>query len=279
MAENIMKITNLSSSYGNIKALKSIDIEINKGEIVSLLGANGAGKSTLMKSILGMVHIDEGSILYKGQELVGKKSHEIVPMGISLVPEGRKIFIELSVEKNLEIGTFFRKRPPERDKELLDMVYKVFPRLYERRNQLGGTLSGGEQQMLAVGRAIMSDPELLMLDEPSMGLAPLVIAEVFQVIKKVNEMGITVLLVEQNAKQALKISDRAYLLNTGKIVVAGTGDDFLKRRADQCLPGRQKGVTRYETGKYQTQSGHRTGAQRGRPHWQDQCAPLLQQAV
>ena len=127
MAENIMKITNLSSSYGNIKALKNIDIEINKGEIVSLLGANGAGKSTLMKSILGMVHIDEGSILYKGQELVGKKSHEIVPMGISLVPEGRKIFIELSVEKNLEIGTFFRKRPPERDKELLDMVYKVFP--------------------------------------------------------------------------------------------------------------------------------------------------------
>ena len=213
MAENIMKITNLSSSYGNIKALKGIDIEINKGEIVSLLGANGAGKSTLMKSILGMVHIDEGSILYKGQELVGKKSHEIVPMGISLVPEGRKIFIELSVEKNLEIGTFFRKRTPERDKELLDMVYKVFPRLYERRNQLGGTLSGGEQQML---------------DEPSMGLAPLVIAEVFQVIKKVNEMGITVLLVEQNAKQALKISDRAYLMNTGKIVVAGTGDDFLK---------------------------------------------------
>ena len=149
-------------------------------------------------------------------------------MGISLVPEGRKIFIELSVEKNLEIGTFFRKRSPERDKQLLDMVYEVFPRLYERRTQLGGTLSGGEQQMLAVGRAIMSDPEFLMLDEPSMGLAPLVIAEVFNVIKKVNEMGITVLLVEQNAKQALKISDRAYLMNTGKIVVSGTGDDFLQ---------------------------------------------------
>ena len=154
MAENIMKITNLSSSYGNIKALKNIDIEINKGEIVSLLGANGAGKSTLMKSILGMVHIDEGSILYKGQELVGKKSHEIVPMGISLVPEGRKIFIELSVEKNLEIGTFFRKRPPERDKELLDMVYKVFPRLYERRNQLGGTLSGGESFLVSLALAL-----------------------------------------------------------------------------------------------------------------------------
>ena len=143
MAENIMKITNLSSSYGGITALKNIDIEIDKGEIVSLPGRQRRRhKSTLMKSILGMVHIDEGSILYKGQELVGKKSHEIVPMGISLVPEGRKIFIELSVEKNLEIGTFFRKRPPERDKELLDMVYKVFPRLYERRNQLGGTLSG-----------------------------------------------------------------------------------------------------------------------------------------
>ena len=227
MAENIMKITNLSSSYGNIKALKSIDIEINKGEIVSLLGANGAGKSTLMKSILGMVHIDEGSILYKGQELVGKKSHEIVPMGISLVPEGRKIFIELSVEKNLEIGTFFRKRPPERDKELLDMVYKVFPRLYERRNQLGGTLSGGEQQMLAVGRAIMSDPELLMLDEPSMGLAPLVVQDIFSIIREINRQGVTVLLVEQNANMALKIADLAYVLETGTITMSGTGAELL----------------------------------------------------
>ena len=227
MAENIMKITNLSSSYGNIKALKNIDIEINKGEIVSLLGANGAGKSTLMKSILGMVHIDEGSILYKGQELVGKKSHEIVPMGISLVPEGRKIFIELSVEKNLEIGTFFRKRPPERDKELLDMVYKVFPRLYERRNQLGGTLSGGEQQMLAVGRAIMSDPELLMLDEPSMGLAPILVEQIFDIIKNLHKAGTTILLVEQNAQAALSVADRGYVLETGKIVTTGTGAELL----------------------------------------------------
>ena len=227
MAENIMKITNLSSSYGNIKALKSIDIEINKGEIVSLLGANGAGKSTLMKSILGMVHIDEGSILYKGQELVGKKSHEIVPMGISLVPEGRKIFIELSVEKNLEIGTFFRKRPPERDKELLDMVYKVFPRLYERRNQLGGTLSGGEQQMLAVGRALMSRPKLMMLDEPSLGLAPLVVQDIFSIIREINRQGVTVLLVEQNANMALKIADLAYVLETGTITMSGTGAELL----------------------------------------------------
>ena len=227
MAENIMKITNLSSSYGNIKALKNIDIEINKGEIVSLLGANGAGKSTLMKSILGMVHIDEGSILYKGQELVGKKSHEIVPMGISLVPEGRKIFIELSVEKNLEIGTFFRKRPPERDKELLDMVYKVFPRLYERRNQLGGTLSGGEQQMLAVGRAIMSDPELLMLDEPSMGLAPILVEQIFEIIRELHASGTTILLVEQNAQAALEVADRAYVLETGRIVLSGTGAELM----------------------------------------------------
>ena len=228
MAETMLKVTDLVSSYGNIKALKGISLEVNKGEIVSLLGANGAGKSTFMKSILGMVNIESGSIRYKGQEIVGKKSHEIVPMGISLVPEGRKIFVDVTVEKNLEIGTFFRKRPASRDKELLDMVYEIFPRMYERRTQLGGTLSGGEQQMLAVGRAIMSDPEFLMLDEPSMGLAPLVVAEIFNVIKKVHEMGITVLLVEQNAKLALKISDKAYLLNTGSIVASGTGKEFLQ---------------------------------------------------
>ena len=228
MAESMLKITDLVSSYGNIKALKGISLEINKGEIVSLLGANGAGKSTLMKSILGMVTIESGSIQFKDLELVGKKSHEIVPRGISLVPEGRKVFVEVSVEENLDIGTFFRKREKSRDKELLEMVYEIFPRLYERRTQLGGTLSGGEQQMLAVGRAIMSDPELLMLDEPSMGLAPLVVAEVFNVIKRVHDMGVTVLLVEQNAKMALKISDRAYLMNTGTIVVSGTGSELLQ---------------------------------------------------
>jgi len=224
----MLKVTDLVSSYGNIKALKGISLDIYKGEIVSLLGANGAGKSTLMKSVLGMVTIESGSIQFKGQELVGKKSHEIVPSGISLVPEGRKIFVDVSVEDNLDIGTFFRKREKSRDKELLDMVYEVFPRLYERRTQLGGTLSGGEQQMLAVGRAIMSDPELLMLDEPSMGLAPLIVAEVFNVIKKVHDMGITVLLVEQNAKMALKISDRTYLMNTGSIVMSGSGSEFLQ---------------------------------------------------
>ena len=227
----LLEIKDLVSSYDSIKALKGISLKINKGETVSLLGSNGAGKSTLMKSILGMVHIESGSILYQGQELVGQPSHKIVPMGISLVPEGRKIFVDVSVEKNLEIGTFFRKREKSRDKELLDMVYSVFPRLYERRSQLGGTLSGGEQQMLAVGRAIMSDPTLLMLDEPSMGLAPMVVAEVFNVIRKVHEMGITVLLVEQNANMALKISDRAYLMTTGNIVLEGTGQELLQSNA------------------------------------------------
>jgi branched-chain amino acid transport system ATP-binding protein len=243
MAEQmpILDIHDLVSSYGNIKALKGINLHINKGEVVSLLGSNGAGKSTLMKSILGMVHIDSGSIKYQGRELVGLPSHKIVPLGISLVPEGRKIFVDVSVEHNLEIGAFFRKREKSRDKELLDMVYDIFPRLYERRTQLGGTLSGGEQQMLAVGRAIMSDPTLLMLDEPSMGLAPMVVAEVFEVIKKVNKMGITVMLVEQNANMALKISDRAYLMTTGEIVLEDTGENLLNSGAlNEAYLGKKK---------------------------------------
>lgn len=233
MAEStpILEIKDLEASYGHIKALKGISLNIKKGEIVSLLGSNGAGKSTLMKSILGMVHINSGSILYQGKELVGLPSHKIVPMGISLVPEGRKIFVNVSVEQNLEIGTFFRTRPKSRDKELQDMVYEIFPRLYERRTQMGGTLSGGEQQMLAVGRAIMSDPTLLMLDEPSMGLAPLVVAEVFEVIKKINQMGITVLLVEQNANMALQISNRAYLLTNGEIVLEAESRELLNSDA------------------------------------------------
>ena len=227
MAETMLKVTDLVYSYGNIKALKGISLEVQKGEIVSLLGANGAGKSTLMKSILGMVTIEGGSVQFKGQELVGKKSHEIVPMGISLVPEGRKIFVDVTVEKNLEIGTFFRKREKARDKELLDMVYEIFPRMYERRTQLGGTLSGGEQQMLAVGRALMSRPKLMMLDEPSLGLAPLVVQDIFSIIREINKQGVTVLLIEQNANMALKIADLAYVLETGNITMSGTGAELL----------------------------------------------------
>ncbi len=237
MADTILKVENLVSTYGPITALKGINLEVKEGEIVSLLGSNGAGKSTLMKSILGMVTIGEGSSIqynHDGQmvELIGKKSHQIIPLGIAIVPEGRGVFINKSVEENLEVGTFFRKRPAARDKELLDTVYQTFPRLKERRKQLAGTLSGGEQQMLALGRAMMADPRLMMLDEPSMGLAPLMVAEVFNVIKNVREMGITVLLVEQNAKQALKIADRGYVLTTGEVTQTGTGKELL---ADESL--------------------------------------------
>lgn len=223
----MLKIQQLRVSYGGIQALRGIDLEVPDGKIVTLIGANGAGKSTTLRTISGLVKAESGSIQWNGEELLGKPIDKIISAGIAMSPEGRRVFADLTVLENLKLGAYLRKDKAEIEKDL-KWVYELFPRLEERNWQSAGTLSGGEQQMLAVGRAIMSDPELLMLDEPSMGLAPLVIAEVFQVIKKVNEMGITVLLVEQNAKQALKISDRAYLMNTGKIVVAGTGDDFLK---------------------------------------------------
>mgnify|MGYP000989364877 CR=1 FL=1 len=214
----MLKLENIISSYGVIKALKGISIEINEGELVTLIGANGAGKSTILKAIIGLVKLNEGNVYYKGERINGLKSHEIIKKKISLVPEGRKIFADMTVEENLELGAIFRNDKKEIQDDLM-RIYETFPRLRERCKQLGGTLSGGEQQMLALGRALMSKPELILMDEPSMGLAPIVVEEVFRIIKTIKENGTTILLVEQNAKSSLKIADRAYLLSTGRIVL------------------------------------------------------------
>jgi len=229
--EPLLKISKLVSSYGLIKALKGVTMEIMRGELVSLLGSNGAGKTTLLKSIINMVKIEEGSIIYQDKELVKKKSHEIIPLGISLVPEGRKIFSDMTVSENLEIGTFFKPKDKQLDKRLLNEVYESFPILYERRTQMGGTLSGGEQQMLAIGRAIMSNPTLLLMDEPSMGLAPKIVDQVFNAICTIKESGVTILLVEQNARMALKVCNRAYVLSTGEIIIEGTAENLMQESA------------------------------------------------
>ncbi|MEY8353338.1 ABC transporter ATP-binding protein [Lachnospiraceae bacterium 54-53] len=223
--ETILEVSGLSAGYGAIKAIKDVSLHVDKGELVSLLGANGAGKSTLLKSMIGMVHIESGSVKYHGEEMVGRKSHEIIPKGISIVPEGRKIFADATVMENLVLGSYTRAADKALDEKILEQVFEFFPRLYERKSQMGGTLSGGEQQMLAIGRAMMSAPRLLLLAEPSMGLAPLVVEQVFEVIRKLKETGVTILLVEQNARMAIKVSDRCYMLNTGKIAgELGAGD-------------------------------------------------------
>ncbi len=220
MAEPMLKIDNIDVYYGAIHALKGISLTVNKGEIVTLIGANGAGKSTALRTISGLLKPKNGKISFEGQEIAGVKAHEIVKLGISQVPEGRRIFTEMTVMENLDMGAFTRK---DKDgiKEDLAQVFKRFPRLEERRDQLAGTLSGGEQQMLAMGRALMSRPKLLLLDEPSMGLAPLLIKEIFHIIEDINKTGTTVLLVEQNANMALSIANRAYVLETGRITLAG----------------------------------------------------------
>lgn len=220
MAEPMLKIDNIDVYYGAIHALKGISLTVNKGEIVTLIGANGAGKSTALRTISGLLKPKNGKISFEGQEITGVKAHEIVKLGISQVPEGRRIFTEMTVMENLDMGAFTRK---DKDgiKEDLAQVFKRFPRLEERRDQLAGTLSGGEQQMLAMGRALMSRPNLLLLDEPSMGLAPLLIKEIFHIIEDINKTGTTVLLVEQNANMALSIANRAYVLETGRITLAG----------------------------------------------------------
>ncbi|MDK9711083.1 ABC transporter ATP-binding protein [Acidaminobacter sp.] len=219
-----LKISNLSVAYGGIQAVKDISIEVPKGKIVTLIGSNGAGKSTTLRTIAGVVKPKEGSIQFNGEEILGKSPDYIVTRGITLVPEGRRVFDNLTVLENLKIGAYVHKHRLEED---IEQVYRLFPRLKERAWQFAGTLSGGEQQMLAVGRALMSRPKMIMMDEPSLGLAPLIIKDIFNIIKTVNAEGITVLLIEQNANLALKIADHAYVMETGVITLEGTGAALL----------------------------------------------------
>ena len=221
---NILEIKNLVVSYGGIEAVKGIDLTVEEGKIVTLIGSNGAGKSTTLKAVAGLVRPKSGEILLDGTNLVGKSTDQIVSSGVTLVPEGRRVFSNLTVAENLRIGAYLRKDSLADD---LARVYDLFPRLKEREWQQAGTLSGGEQQMLAMGRALMSHPKLLMLDEPSMGLAPILVEQIFKIIQTLHEAGTTILLVEQNAQAALSIADRGYVLETGKIVTSGTGTELL----------------------------------------------------
>ncbi|WP_045514757.1 ABC transporter ATP-binding protein [Neobacillus niacini] len=221
----MLKIKDINVYYGNIHALKGVSLDINEGEIVTLIGANGAGKSTLLKTISGLLKPKNGNILFEGQSISGKVAQAIVKQGLSHVPEGRRVFANMSVEENLELGAYLRK-DKQGIKEDFEKVYNLFPRLLERRKQLSGTLSGGEQQMLAMGRALMARPKLLLLDEPSMGLAPLLVKTIFRIIDEINQSGTTILLVEQNANMALSIADRAYVIETGKIVLSGSSDEL-----------------------------------------------------
>ena len=218
----MLEVNNLEVYYGVIRALKGISFEVNEGEIVSLIGANGAGKTTMMQSVVGMIPKRSGSVIFDGHDITKMPSHKIVQLGMTQVPEGRRIFQELTVYENLLMGAYTIK-DQQQFKTDLESIYQRFPRLAERRNQIAGTLSGGEQQMLAMSRALMIRPKLLMLDEPSMGLAPILVDQVFSIIKELNETGTTILLVEQNANKALEISDRAYVLETGNITLSGTG--------------------------------------------------------
>lgn len=225
MAEPMLKIDNIDVYYGAIHALKGISLEVNEGEIVTLIGANGAGKSTTLRTISGLLKPKTGSITFLGQNIAGVRAHEIVKKGISQVPEGRRVFAEMTVMENLDLGAFVRKDKAGIQQDLKH-VFELFPRLEERKNQSAGTLSGGEQQMLAMGRALMSRPKLLLLDEPSMGLAPLLIKEIFNIIVDINKSGTTVLLVEQNANMALSIANCAYVLETGRITLSGKAQDL-----------------------------------------------------
>ena len=224
MSDAILKIRDLKVNYGGIEAVKGISLDVPEGEIVTLIGANGAGKSSTLRSIAGLVKPREGSIEFQGEDICGKDPTAIVTRGITLVPEGRRIFPDLTVLENLRIGAYLRKDDLTDD---LNWVYELFPRLKERSWQTGGTLSGGEQQMLAVGRALMSRPKVIMMDEPSLGLAPLIVKGIFDIIKEINKQGVTVLLIEQNANMALKTANVGYVMETGRITMTGTGEELL----------------------------------------------------
>ena len=219
----MLKVDNIHVYYGAIHAVKGVSLEVNDGEIVALIGANGAGKSTVLKTISGLMHPRSGSIQFDGQDISHTDAYKLVRHGLAHVPEGRRIFLQMTVQENLEMGAFTKK---EVSKEDLERMFTLFPRLKERRKQIAGTLSGGEQQMLAMSRALMSPPKLLMLDEPSMGLAPILVDQIFDIIKELHAAGTTILLVEQNATKALQIADRAYVLETGNITLSGTGAEL-----------------------------------------------------
>ena len=223
--EPILQVSDLSVSYGSINAVKGVSFQVNPGEVVTLIGANGAGKSTILNTISGLLHPKSGSILFQGKDLHGIPADKILCLGLAQVPEGRHVFLQMTVEENLEMGAY--TQPKSTIAPGIADVYQRFPRLKERRRQIAGTLSGGEQQMLAMGRALMSKPKLLMLDEPSLGLAPILVEQIFDIIKELHKAGTTILLVEQNAQAALSVADRGYVLETGKIVTSGTGQELL----------------------------------------------------
>lgn len=222
----LLEVKNIKVYYGNINAIKDISFEVNEGEIVTLIGANGAGKSSILNTVAGLIKPKSGEIIFDGQGIIGIPAHKIVSKGMALCPEGRRIFQQLSVKENLEMGSY--TRPANEVSESIEKVYELFPRLKERYKQIAGTLSGGEQQMLAMGRALMSKPRLMMLDEPSMGLAPILVEQIFDIINNLHKSGTTILLVEQNAQMALSIADRGYVMETGRIVTGGTGKELLR---------------------------------------------------